>query len=97
MLNIGEPTSELLVVLGVIGGDDDADGDEKCCDVSTDKSEFLEDLALPLRYTPDGIASDRKAGSLSIVGRFCRSAYVKYAVRCHFLGFDVGDTVTHAE
>lgn len=36
-------------------------------------------------------------GSISTVGRFWRSEYVKYAVRCHFRGLDPGVGVTHAE
>lgn len=38
-----------------------------------------------------------KVGSRSTVGMFGRSAYVKYAVTCHFRGAVVGESWTQAE
>lgn len=91
-----------ISALGVCGDieEDDEEAEEEgreCCkDVSTMRSEFRE-RAFPLRYTPGGTVIDFNLGSQSIVGRFCRSAYVKYAVKCHLRGLDVGEVETYAE
>ena len=50
------------------------EGGEGAADI--DASEFLE-RALPLRYTPEGTWILDRSGSLSTVGMFGRSAYVK--------------------
>ena len=77
--------------MGVAGGDEDADdareGAMPLIAVSSVASEFL-DLAFPLRYMPGGTVMDLRSWSWSMVGRFCRSAYVKYAVKCHFRGLE---------
>lgn len=69
-----------VVLLGVGGGDEEdpvePPEDDKRGDVSTLISEFLV-LAFPLLYTPGGTGRFLRLGSSSMVGKFCKSAYVK--------------------
>ena len=62
----------------------------------SDASEWRE-RALLLRYTPLGTVIVFRRGSESTVGIEGRSAYVKYAVRCHLRGRAFGAGVTYAE
>jgi hypothetical protein len=57
----------------------------------------LRDRAFPLLYTPWGTERLRNVGSRSMVGMCGRSAYVKYAVRCHLRGLELGCKRTQAE
>ena len=69
-----------VVLLGVGGGDEEdpvePPEDDKRGDVSTLISEFLV-LAFPLLYTPGGTGRFLRLGSSSMVGKFCKSVYVK--------------------
>lgn len=86
--------ASLCVPCGELGrGDEGRDGEEGG---EIALSEVL-DLALPLLKTPGGTDRVRNIGSWSIVGILGKSEYVKYAVRCHFLGFVFGDVTTYAE
>lgn len=71
-------------------GDEGRDGEEGG---ETALSEVL-DLAFPLLKTPGGMDNVRNIGSWSMVGILGKSEYVKYAVRCHFLGFAFGEVTT---
>ena len=76
-------------------GDDGGDGIEDAPEDGEDASE-LRERALLLRYTPCGTVIERRSGSASTVGMPGRSAYVKYAVRCHLRARPSGP-VTKAE
>lgn len=89
-VRVGEELAADCRLMGVMGrGGDDEDVEEAVA------SEFL-DLAFPLLYIPGGTVKFRNTGSWSTVGMLGRSEYVKYAVRCHFLGFASFECVCRA-